>query len=51
MNLCLVDWIKFDLDIVYIFLLNFCGIFCLDWGWGYMLMDEDVFLGVDIERM
>lgn len=51
MNLGIVDWIKFDLDIVYIFLLNFCGIICMDWGWGYKLKDKDIFVGVDIERI
>lgn len=45
------DLKKFDLDVVYILLINFCDILCLDNGWGNMLGDEDFFLGVDIERV
>lgn len=45
------DMKKFDLDVVYILLINFCYILCLDNGWGNMLRDGDFFLGVDIERV
>lgn len=50
-NLSSVDWIKFDLDTVYTFLSNFCGITCPDRGWGYKPTDKDLSLGADIERI
>eukprot|EP00105_Crassostrea_gigas_P011173 XP_011426729.1 PREDICTED: uncharacterized protein LOC105327802 isoform X1 [Crassostrea gigas] len=45
------DLKKFDLDVVYILLTNFCDIPCPDNGWGNMPGDEDLSLGSDIERV
>lgn len=45
------DLKKFDLDVVYILLTNFCDIPCPDNGWGNMPGDEDLSLGADIERV
>lgn len=45
------DLKKFDLDVVYILLTNFCDIPCPDNGWGNMPREEDFSLGADIERV
>lgn len=45
------DMKKFDLDVVYILLTNFCYIPCPDNGWGNMPRDGDLSLGADIERV
>lgn len=46
-----VDWTQFNLDTVYTFLSNFCGITCPDRGWGNKPTDEDISVGADIERI
>lgn len=46
-----VDWTRFNLESVYIFLSNFCGITCPDRGWGYKPTDKDISVGADIERI
>lgn len=50
MNSGTVDWTTFNLDTVYTFLTNFCGITCPDRGWGYKPTDGDISEGADIER-
>lgn len=45
------DLKKFDLDVVYILLTNFCDMPCPGNGWGHRPADEDISLGADIERI
>lgn len=45
------DLKKFDLDVVYTLLTNFCDIPCPDNGWGNMPRDGDFSFGADIERV